>query len=68
VFLAHGRHDEVLPFTGAIRLEGEMRRAGLRVMWVPFDGGHEIPVPVVTALNRFLAMVDDAPAPRPSGR
>ena len=32
-----------------------MRDAGLRVTWLPFDGGHEMPAEVVTALNTFLA-------------
>ena len=34
-----------------------MRRSGLQVTWVPFDGGHEFPVKVVTALNGFLARI-----------
>lgn len=57
VFIAHGRSDPVLKFDAAARLEQHMRRAGLRVTWVPFDGGHEVPVPVVTALNAFLARI-----------
>jgi predicted esterase len=32
-----------------------MHDAGLQVTWFPFDGGHEIPAEVVTALNAFLA-------------
>ena len=32
--------------------------AGLTVTWVPFDGSHEMPAPVITALNEFLATVD----------
>jgi hypothetical protein len=32
-----------------------MRAAGMKVAWVPFDGGREIPASVVTELNRFLA-------------
>jgi predicted esterase len=34
-----------------------MRRAGLRVTWFPFEGGHEIPAVVVDALNQFLVAV-----------
>jgi len=42
---------------------GMPARKGLRVFVshgrrddiLPFDGGHEIPIEVVTALNRFLA-------------
>jgi phospholipase/carboxylesterase len=55
VFVSHGRRDDILPFDGSQRLAQAMRDAGLRVTWVPFDGGHEIPIQVVTALNRFLA-------------
>jgi len=55
VFIAHGRQDDVLRFDSASRLAEAMRRAGLQVTWVPFDGGHEIPASVVTELNRFLA-------------
>jgi phospholipase/carboxylesterase len=55
VFISHGRRDEILPFDVAERLQQAMRQAGLRVTWVPFDGGHETPAEVVTALNAFLA-------------
>jgi phospholipase/carboxylesterase len=55
VFIAHGRQDDVLRFDTAARLAEAMRRAGLQVTWVPFDGGHEIPASVVTELNHFLA-------------
>ncbi len=58
VFIAHGRQDDVLRYDGAVRLAQDMRRAGLRVTWMPFDGGHEIPAEVVTALNQFLATID----------
>jgi phospholipase/carboxylesterase len=55
VFIAHGRKDPVLKFDVAVRLEQHMRRAGLRITWAPFDGSHEFPANVVTALNAFLA-------------
>jgi phospholipase/carboxylesterase len=55
VFIAHGRRDDILPFAAADRLQQVLRRAGLRVTWYPFDGGHEIPADVVAALNQFLA-------------
>jgi phospholipase/carboxylesterase len=61
VFIAHGRRDPILKFDVAARLEQHMRRAGLRVTWVPFDGAHEFPATVVTALNEFLAGVRAAP-------
>jgi phospholipase/carboxylesterase len=55
VFIAHGRNDEILPYAGSERLQQQMTDAGLAVTFVPFDGGHEIPAPVVDALNEFLA-------------
>ena len=54
VFISHGRRDTVLPFDVSDRLQQAMREAGLRVTWVPFDGGHEVPAQVVIALNTFL--------------
>jgi phospholipase/carboxylesterase len=54
VFISHGRHDDVLPFAASERLAQAMRQAGLKVTWVPFEGVHETPASVVTALNKFL--------------
>ena len=58
VFIAHGRQDEVLPFSASARLAETMRTAGLRVTWVPFDGAHDIPRSVVDALSEFLTRLD----------
>jgi phospholipase/carboxylesterase len=55
VFIAHGRADPTLSFEVAERMQGEMAAAGMRVTWFPFDGKHEIPEAVVTALNEFFA-------------
>jgi phospholipase/carboxylesterase len=55
VFIAHGRADPTLSFEVAERMQGEMAAAGMRVTWFPFDGKHEIPEEVVTALNEFFA-------------
>lgn len=54
VFLSHGTADPVLPFVVADRFRARLEATGLRVTWVPFDGGHEMPAAVVAALNRFL--------------
>ena len=62
VFVSHGRRDEILPYDLADRLQQQMRDAGLRVTWVPFPGGHDIPAAVVGELNDFLAG-RDAPQP-----
>jgi phospholipase/carboxylesterase len=55
VFIAHGRADPTLSFEIAERMQSEMAAAGMLVTWFPFDGGHETPADVVTALNEFLA-------------
>jgi len=55
VFISHGRADPTLSFAVADRMRSEMTAAGLLVTWFPFDGGHETPAVVVTALNEFLA-------------
>jgi phospholipase/carboxylesterase len=59
VFVSHGRRDDILPFDIADRLQRAMRDAGLRVTWVPFEGGHEMPMAVVDRLNAFLAARDN---------
>jgi phospholipase/carboxylesterase len=55
VFMSHGRSDPVLPFAIADRFRVKLQTAGVRVTWVPFDGGHEVPAAVVGRLNAFLA-------------
>lgn len=55
IFIAHGRNDGVLPFAIAERFAGKLKTAGLNVTWFPFEGGHNIPPPVVGELNTFLA-------------
>jgi phospholipase/carboxylesterase len=54
VFMAHGRADRTLPFAAAERFRLKLEAAGVKVTWVPFDGGHEIPATVVIALNTFI--------------
>ena len=58
VFLAHGRSDTVLPFAAADRFRMRLEAAGVKVTWVPFDGGHEMPATVVIALNEFIEGLD----------
>lgn len=55
VFQSHGRTDAVLPFAIAEKLHHLMQEAGANVTWVPFAGGHAIPEPVLTGLQRFIA-------------
>ena len=55
VFIVHGREDPVLPFAQAELLARFMAEEGLRVVFIPHDGGHEIPEGFVETLGRFLA-------------
>ena len=57
IFIAHGRHDGVLPFATMERFQARIREAGLNVTWFPYEGGHDIPDSVIGAVNRFLAGV-----------
>jgi phospholipase/carboxylesterase len=53
-FLSHGRADSDLAFTAAERFEADLRAAGWRVDFCPFDGGHEVPLVALRGLKRFL--------------
>jgi len=53
-FLSHGRRDPVLPFAGGVRAKDLLETHGFAVTFRPFDGGHEIPPPVLAEVDRFL--------------
>jgi len=61
VLQSHGRRDPVLPFSQAQRLRSLLDEAGLDVAWLPFDGQHEIPPPVIEAAGSFLRARSAAP-------
>lgn len=52
--VTHGRQDEEISFAAGEALAGWLASMGAAVDWVPFDGGHEIPMQVWRALHRFL--------------
>ena len=54
VFISHGTADQDLAFTAGECLRDLVLEAGARVFWVPFDGGHEIPLVVWRGLRKFL--------------
>jgi phospholipase/carboxylesterase len=54
VFIAHGRHDPVVPFHGGEKIKEILERHGHAVTWRPFTGGHEIPSTTVEELRTFL--------------
>ena len=57
ILIAHGRDDDVLSFAQMDRFQARLKGAGLNVTWLPFDGGHDIPMEVVAAINGFVARV-----------
>jgi len=54
IFQSHGRGDRELSFAAADSLRNELVTAGAAVEWRPFDGGHEIPLPVLRELKKFI--------------
>lgn len=62
VLVAHGREDEELSFAAGEALRDAALAGGAEVTWLPFDGGHGIPLPVWRALRKFLAVPWTPPA------
>ena len=54
IFIAHGRHDSVLPFERMERFQARLKAFGLDVTWLPFDGDHGIPDEVIAGMNAFV--------------
>ncbi|MFO1395178.1 MAG: hypothetical protein U1F09_15605 [Steroidobacteraceae bacterium] len=53
-FVSHGRDDQDLAFEAGEGLRDALAAAGAGVTWVPFDGGHGIPLVVWRELRKFL--------------
>lgn len=62
VLVAHGRDDQELSFAAGEALRDAALAGGAHVTWLPFDGGHGMPLPVWRALRKFLAVHGAAPA------
>jgi phospholipase/carboxylesterase len=54
VLVAHGRGDAELAFVAGELLRDFAEAGGARVTWLPFEGGHEIPLVVWRALRTQL--------------
>lgn len=54
VLVAHGRNDPNLAFGAGERLRDTLIQTGAEVNWLPFDGGHQIPLTVWRQLRKFL--------------
>jgi phospholipase/carboxylesterase len=62
VFISHGRYDDDLSFGVAEAFQGELAAAGWDVTWLPFDGGHEVPLAVWRAFKRWLTQAAEGHA------
>jgi phospholipase/carboxylesterase len=54
VLVSHGQADTDLAFDAGRALHDWLHEAGCRTRWLPFEGGHEIPLPVWREFRRFL--------------
>lgn len=54
VLVSHGRQDPDLAFAAGEALRDFCARSGALVTWVPFEGGHEIPLVAWRAVRRLL--------------
>jgi len=54
VFQSHGRMDPILPFDAAEQLHKVLVEKKVPTEFHPFQGGHEIPLPVLESLQVFL--------------
>lgn len=52
---SHGANDLVLGFNHAKRLNSLLVNSGLVGEFIPFDGSHEIPMPVLRKAEKFLS-------------
>ncbi|MEZ4651163.1 MAG: phospholipase [Candidatus Eisenbacteria bacterium] len=54
ILQSHGRMDPLLPFFAAEELRDLLSGAGAELRFVPFEGQHEIPLPVFVSLRDFV--------------
>lgn len=55
VFQSHGTHDPILPFSEAERLQKAFIEHKWSTEFHSFRGQHEIPMPVLNSLSRFIS-------------
>lgn len=54
VLLSHGRDDADLAFSAGVALRDFLTTAQAQLTWVPFEGGHQIPLIVWRSMRKFL--------------
>jgi phospholipase/carboxylesterase len=66
IVISHGREDWDLSFAAAEAFKDDLCAAGCEVRWVPFDGGHEVPLVAWRQLRKLLReLAHGAAAPHP---
>jgi len=56
VFVSHGEHDRVLPYSNARGIVARMRGRGMNVQFESFEGDHEVPSEIrAKAIALFIA-------------
>jgi len=53
--VSHGRSDPILPYSVAEALADNLRKAQWEVQWVPFTGGHGIPLGVIDVASDLVS-------------
>jgi phospholipase/carboxylesterase len=54
MFVSHGRTDDDLAFAAGEAIRDAALQGGALVTWLPFDGGHGVPMIVWRGLRKFL--------------
>lgn len=57
IFQSHGLLDPVLPFEAAEKLSEIFQKHQNIAEFHPFQGGHEIPAPIIGSLSKFLTQI-----------
>jgi phospholipase/carboxylesterase len=54
ILMVHGKQDPIVPVQAAQQARDELLALGIKVNYHEFDMGHEIPVPVINLLQKFI--------------
>lgn len=60
VLMVHGRQDTVVPIAAAQQAREVLKAAGVTVDYQEFDMGHEIPLPVLAELRKFIVLTSSS--------
>lgn len=55
VFIVHGSHDRMIPFSDVEQLKNDLETNGFQVSWHPFGGDHEITMRSLEQAYQFLS-------------